>query len=375
MISISSQSQNEESNLSDNFQFPYNSLKEKKDIIFDFPPQTSNLIEEENYFPINNLFEISTKYKDEDKNNSQNKVIPIFKDEKNGKEEFLYSPYTITQIKEILKNPNIQIIINEEYLKEAESKFLTNKRKRKKNIENSNEENKENNFCVLIENEEGKKKKKGRKPIKNKETIIDHDKFSPDNIIRRVKVKLFQYLIIFVNNVIDNKEQILYNLNHKKYINRIKKEDDLKYLNMKIKDLLSMEITSKNKTKNYNKNYNKEIIEQIQLKKEKESINSYRTRMFALNMKFREWIQLFTLKKSVNDLINLNYSEENKNVNIKKIESSLINIYDLLEDIEKMEEIKYFSFFIFYLFNFERYFFLKKERNNSKKKFILIKIA
>ena len=271
-----------------------------------------------------------------------------------------------------MKNPNIQKIINEEYLKEAESKFLANKRKRKKNIENSNEENKEDNFCILIENEEGEKKKKGRKPIKNKKTIIDHDKFSPDNIIRRVKGKLFQYLIIFVNNIIDNKDLILYNLNHKKYISRLKKENDLKYLNMKIKDLLSMEITSKNKRENFNKNYNKEIIEQIQLKNEKESINSYKTRMFALNMKFGEWIQLFTLKKSVNDLINMNYCEENKNINIKKIESSLINIYDFLKEINGMEEIKYLSFFIFYLFNYERYFVLKKKRNISKNKFILI---
>jgi hypothetical protein len=128
MITISLE--NEDSDMSDIFQFPYNSLK--KEIIFDFPPQTPNLVEEENSFPINNLFEISPKYKDEDKSNSQNKVIPTFKDEKNGKEEFLYSLYTTTQIKDILKNPNIQKIINEEYLKEAESKFLANKRKRKK---------------------------------------------------------------------------------------------------------------------------------------------------------------------------------------------------------------------------------------------------
>ena len=180
-----------------------------------------------------------------------------------------------------------------------------------------------------------------------------------------------------MNNVKGNKYPKLKKLDHKKYISRINKKRDLEYLDMKLKDLWSMENTTENK------NHNKEIIEKLKIRDENESINNYDTRMFVLNMKFRQWLQLFTFKKTMNELLNSNKAKENKNVNISTIKDNLINIKVTLKEMSGKNDIKLFSLFTFYVFNYEAYFckkterknlkIIKTERKNQKIKFIITK--
>lgn len=59
----------------------------------------------------------------------------------------------------------------------------------------------------------------------------------PDNIIKKLKGKIFEYAILFLNKILNrtNDNEKLLNLNYQKYINRLNREEELKYINMKLK--------------------------------------------------------------------------------------------------------------------------------------------
>lgn len=125
----------------------------------------------------------------------------------------------------------------------------------------------------------GKKRKKKNKDASKKEKNSDggnkknidisrrkHDKFCGDNIIKKIKFKLFEIFLKFVNDVINktlDKTQLTkyyktlrpLNKNGKncenlikiieyKYIDRLNKKLDLEMLNMPFKELFSIEISS-----------------------------------------------------------------------------------------------------------------------------------
>lgn len=118
-------------------------------------------------------------------------------------------------------------------------------------------------------------KTKGRK--KKEDTMIhDHNKNSEDNIIKKIKAKITNYLISFINKVInssfseekiksyskkikDDKEpetdNLIKNLIYNKTISIIKKEQNLKFLKMSLKEYLLIDISKKFK-----------IIHKIQIK-------------------------------------------------------------------------------------------------------------
>ena len=128
---------------------------------------------------------------------------------------------------------------------------------------------------------------------------------------------------------------------------------------MSLKDLLSKEITSK--LKRFEKNFNKILIERIENKKEK--VEDYHTTMFALNMKFGDWIQFFTQKKYLE-----NFDDK---IDICRIESILSEVFSgLLEKMNKEENDEYFSLLIFYLYNYQRWF-VKKNGRNKKNNIII----
>jgi hypothetical protein len=220
-------------------------------------------------------------------------------------------------------------------------------------------------FDVLIlnnnlKNDEGKIKR-GRKGKENnqKET---HDKRCPDNIIKKVKVFIFKCALLFLNKIINEnfKYKIeLMKLDYK-FVNRIEKEQDLKILNMRLKDLFSNDISPKY-THKFPKDYNKTIIERI-LKDADDMI------LFAFNMTLRDWLDIFTLKKSVKDIINVYNNKNNDCQNlIEKIEQSLIGFDKIVNKIKENNDEDYMALFIFCLYNYERWFYLKKGRKINKK--------
>jgi len=152
------------------------------------------------------------------------------------------------------------------------------------------------NYNLAI-NIEMMKYSKDRKPNSDS-SQRKHHKIISDNIIKKIKSNLFEYILQFINNIlndltyINEKKKILKDISYK-YINQIKKEFDLDLLNKSIKDLLSLEVSEKFLCQ---KDFNKIMIEELIKNK-----NDNKFLMFALNMKFREWLDRFTLKKEFKD--------------------------------------------------------------------------
>ena len=253
-------------------------------------------------------------------------------------------------IKQILqeKCPNNYSFIDSLFKEEpkliaAEEEMGLLRRKRIRDDYNSDEDTGEN-----------KKFKRGRKK-KDDPTERCHDKYKSDNIIKKVKTYLFKYLIKYFNAFCDDSTSVK-ELNYDNYINHVRKRDNLEYLNMSLKDLLSLEISST--YKDLEENHNKTTIEEL-LEKEEEENNINKPLKSLLNITFREWIGIFTMKQDLNE--DRNISED--------LESHLPNINDIIQDLSrKGENNEYLSLFLFYLYNYERWFIIRTSRDRKKKK-------
>ena len=123
---------------------------------------------------------------------------------------------------------------------------------------------------------------------------------------------------------------IIKNLNYKKFISDITIKNNLKSLYLTLKDLLSREISPR--FKNDDINLNKINISKIL---EEEKTDTVIKDVF--NLKFKEWIDILTLKKK----------EENE-----KIKDSMPKFDDLLKNISEKNnnDIVYLNYVIFYIF-------------------------
>ena len=238
---------------------------------------------------------------------------------------------------------------------EAEDKLCKRKRKR---------EDKHNNCFINDEyTQEEKKTKRGRKTKMN-ENGKEHNKLSSDNIMKKVKSKLFLYLFQFLNKMLSksdkDKKPKLGKLDYK-YINQLKVDIDIKYLQMPLKDLASLEISSKYKKRA--SDANQQFIENVIVKAE--LVEDYDTILFVFNMTFGTWLNLFRCKKDINWLKD-QYKEVN-NVNFDKIGQNIACVKDLLDEMIENNDEQYFSIFTFYLYNYERWFSIKTARNKKPK--------
>ena len=260
--------------------------------------------------------------------------------------------YSFDKIKEIFQNSDFHEKLKKNIIiEEDEQKLCSKKRKRNKTSQGAQDK----------KNENEKRTKRGRKN-KNKNGQKEHTKMGADNIIKKIKSKIFKYSMGFINKMIKNKEEkSLCRLNYKKYIDNIVKEKDLDYLNMKLKDLLSLEISPKQKF--LDKDFNKNLIDQI-INKEI-LVQDYNTTIFALNMKLKDWLELFLMKQNINDLKNKYRLEETNDVNFDTIEKYKGKVNDLYRELLKGNDEQYFSLSFLYLYNYERYFYMKRIRKTK----------
>ena len=221
--------------------------------------------------------------------------------------------------------------------------------------------------CLLIKKDNENKKKRGRK-CNNSNRFNIHDNMCSDNIIKKVKSAIFNYSLYFLNNILSlcdcDENCFMYKIKLSrldyKYVNVLKKEKEFEILNMSLKELFSKDISPK--LKKYNSKFNKQIIENI-LNNKNKKVND--TLLFAFNMTLRDWLDIFTLKKSVTDIIN-EYKDKNyKDIDSVKIEKSFVGVDNLLNEIKGKNDEDYLTRFIFCLYNYERWFYLKKARNKK----------
>ena len=276
---------------------------------------------------------------------------------------------------------NVTKALNFRKYNEVDDKQLTKKKTKRDNWENENDDLKENKT----------EKKRGRKTNISKRTKI-HNKMSPDNIIIKIKGLIFNCILAFLNNIIKLSDESfrLYNvkllkLNYK-YVNTLKREQEIELLNMTLKDIFSKDISPKNKLK-YPKNHNKIVIETVlkninfdenkndenkdnENKDDKNKDNKDKTILFVFNMTLRDWLDVFTHKKTPKSIINEYNNIDIKNIDFGKIEKSLVGIgvNDLLNNIKKKNnDENYMTHFTNYLYNYESWFYSKRPRNANKK--------
>ena len=276
------------------------------------------------------------------------KILSIFKKEENKNKfnEIINKYNNKEEIKEdiFFDKPEMRTIIaGEENIIDNE---LIDQKKQNKKESNKKVENLGN--------------KRGRKTneIKN---IGTHNKMVPDNIIKKIKAKIFEYAIVFLNNILNNnkKEDKLYKLDYK-YVNRLNREQDLQYLDMKLKELFSKDISPKYIIKNRHKDFNKRYISKIL------NNQSDNTILFVFNITFRDWLDLFTLKKNIKDII-FKYDYLDKDIDSGNIQKSLFSVDNLLNKIMNENNKEYLTMFIFLLYNYERWFYNKTGRKGRKK--------
>lgn len=187
---------------------------------------------------------------------------------------------------------------------------------------------------------------------------------SGDNIIRKIKVRIFAYLLEFLNNILNKKDEDknrLYKLNYK-FIKNLNKNNDIKYLNMKLKDLFSMNITLR--YKGILPDYNKEFIERII--NHEERVEDYNTVIFVFNMIFGKLLDMFTCKKDINYL--KDKCAQCDGINFEMIANKIACVNKLLEKMLKKNDETYFSIFTFYLYNYEKWFSIQSSRSSKKQK-------
>ena len=277
--------------------------------------------------------------------------------------------FNLSKIKELLnsKLPNEinkelnQNVFLEQNIQQIESEIddrvLLGNKRRKKN--------------KLIFNEENKKYIGRKKKADN--STRKHSKYCGDNIIKKIKLKFLEGFLKFVNKVINetlNKNKLieyirilrdnpknagkfeaLLKMIDYKYIDRLNKKNDLSILYMPFKELFS-----KNISPCYSRlkpDSNKIIIEKL-LQEESDKANI----TFALNLKLKDWIDIFTYKKEFNSIINL----DNLSQYFEYADNLISNIYRINPNDN------YLLYFLIYLYNYERWFSLKVGRTRASKK-------
>lgn len=266
----------------------------------------------------------------------------------NMKNDFYYNYEKILKIFKSCKEQNFFSIIKnfklESIIKIEENTRFNNKKKFKHKKIINNEKK------ITIDK---KYFKRGRKKG-NDFTKRYHNKLTSDNIIKKIKAKLFRYLIFFCNNILkSNNLNIELKYINYKIIDSLNKKKELELLEMPLKELISKDISPKYTC--LTSDYNKKIIDHI-LKEEKDN----EVLMYILNMTYREWINIFTLKNNIIKTENL------KKEIYQEIEKNMPKIADLLNDIiVKDDDPELLTNFIFYLYNYEKWFEFKRNRRKK----------
>ena len=262
-------------------------------------------------------------------------------------------PFNGEKIKNIL-NHQIEKEILDKIINKFDVNYITKKdlenvslfKSKVRKTRNKKSENNEEEKILGKKLGLGRKKKNGIEKGK-------HNKYSPDNIIKKIKRIFFKYIIIYINLIKEkhapNKEENFQfkNLSYENYINNLKKDKEIQLLNKPLKDFVSLEISSKH---GLNFDFNRQKMEKIlEEEKDNQKLKS------ILNMTFDEWIDIFTFKEKFDDDLEFN------------------GLQDVLMDLYDKEDDEYFSRFIFYLFNYKNWFHYKKARKPKKNELTMIK--
>ena len=220
----------------------------------------------------------------------------------------------------------------------------------------------------------------GRKK-KFDETVRSHNKFSPDNIMNKIRNILKKYLVLFVNNIIynlynkeqknqifskfniyDNSLPLIKYIDYKSLANRIKREENLDLLDLTINSFLSFDISNKYKIiKNKSSKFNQIVIEYLL-----SDIHNKDLFDFIFNiLKIEDWLDIFIYKKDFLDFpVYTSFNEEKQKI----IENSLVRIDNIFPKLNQEDNSIYFTCLLLLIYNYRRYYLIKQGRKDKKPK-------
>ena len=234
-------------------------------------------------------------------------------------------------------------------------KELNENQKNIKSLENEikdNLQNKQKPKLFLIKEREKSKIFNIKKVIKlgrikkNSSKIGKHDRYSQDNIIRRFKFQITKNMLNYINKYINinrpkNKKKRKIQKLSSLTIKLISKEDNLNWLNSKLRYIFSQKISTK--LVGLNSDYNKKLIEKIYSKGEEKII-----------------IQI--LEKTVREMWKAYITnDKNKYIGFETIEDDINKFKDLGESEE------YIEIYTLVANNFEEIFQNIKQRKKKLK--------
>ena len=202
-------------------------------------------------------------------------------------------------------------------------------------------------------------------------------KSKSDNIIKKIKNRIIDFLLSFVNKLINSlyskdkinqilsklnlpliksqNEDVLKKIDHKIVANHTNKSYNLKFLSFKLKDLLSKMNSEKYSIPD---NYNELIISELLKDDENKDIFN-----FVFNeIDIEAWLQIFTYQKELECYTKNSLANEEHEIKLKE---NMIRIDGYLMkylNSEKDDKI-YYHCFLLLLYNFRIYLSNKKGRN------------
>ena len=239
-------------------------------------------------------------FKNQIKNISVEEMATIFKDNKNEEEEDEI-PFRSNE------SENNEIITN------------STPAERKTNLFKTSISDRTNDTTLL-------KNKRGRKSNSEEEKEKNHDKYSPDNIKRKVQVHYLSFIPSSINDILEScgMKEKFYKLDYefKKIVNK----KHFNYLiSSNIGDIISKEISKKYKKKR--KDNNSSVHNNFITNKVLEGI---------FEMKYLDFFRMFYMKKE--KIVDLKIFGIDKIFTLSKQTETY---YDLLEKLKKEEDEKY----------------------------------
>jgi hypothetical protein len=171
-----------------------------------------------------------------------------------------------------------------------------------------------------------KNKKRGRKSNSEEEKEKSHDKYSPDNVKRKIQVHYLSFITLIINVILDSCgiREKFYKLEYE--FKRIVNKRHFNYLiNSKIGDIISKEISNKYKKKRKDNNSN--VYNYFIANKVLEGI---------FEMKYLDFFRMFYMKKD--KIVDLKIIGIDKIITLSEKTETY---YDLLEKLKKENDEKY----------------------------------
>lgn len=196
---------------------------------------------------------------------------------------------------------------------------------------------------------------------------IKHDSHFPYNIAKEIKTFFFKFILIFLNNIVnenyfDKKNtNLIKSLDHKTVVQDLKKDKNENFLQMKL-----MDIFKENKISKKNRADKTDKVDKADEESNKNNINEIYEKCnkvvkFAFDLTFKQWIDIFTYKVELENYLGQDYDL------IEELKGKFVRIDKALNEKYEKEFKDNFQSFLLIIYNYEAFSYIKNSRSSRRK--------